>query len=37
MKVFSQSDTEAYVEAGRWGTRSLAHVVAGHAAARPAG
>jgi hypothetical protein len=35
--MFSRSDTRAYVEAGWWGTRSLAHVVAGHAAARPAG
>ena len=33
--MFDQSDIEAYVDAGWWGTRSLADVVAGHAASRP--
>ena len=33
--MFEQSDIEAYVDAGWWGTRTLAHVVAGHAASRP--
>ena len=33
--MFDQSDIEAYVDAGWWGTRTLAHVVAGHAASRP--
>lgn len=33
--MFDQSDIEAYVDAGCWGTRTLAHVVAGHAASRP--
>ena len=33
--MFDQSDIEAYVDAGWWGTRTLAQVVAGHAASRP--
>jgi acyl-CoA synthetase len=33
--MFDQGVIDAYVEAGWWGTRTLAQVVAGHAATRP--
>jgi acyl-CoA synthetase len=33
--MFDQELIDRYVEAGWWGTASLAHIVAGHAASRP--